>query len=414
MAVPSRRERHRAKKRRRRPAERILRVFIVLVVVILVIAGLGYGYFRYQWSKVASAPCTTCVAAANGAPYNVLLIGSDSRVGETAAEAQQFGNQSNAGGQRSDTIKIVHVNPSTGTASSMSIPRDTYVTLSGLPADSQLSSQNKINSAFSGGPDALIQTIQNTFGISISHYIVINFFGLQDAVNALGGIKMDFAYPVRDRDCQTGVCYNNSGLDIPTAGCQVLDGQQALALSRSRFYQYYANGEWNYDPSSDLGRITRQNLIISAALDKARSTYNPLSLNSLLTSVVHDFSKDDALTPNDLYALAERFHAFSGSQLQAYTLPTSPTYTSGGSAVEVVEPESASQKIAQFLGGPFGSITTPPIDAYGNPLALTVPTTTLPPVSAAPPVTNVTSSGKSTPTTSPAAKNIPSYDPRPC
>ena len=133
---------------------------------------------------------------------------------------------------------------------------------------------------------------------------------------------MDFPYPVRDRDCSTGVCYNNSGLDIPTAGCQVLDGAQALALSRSRYFQYYADGEWNSDPSSDIGRIERQNLIISAALDKAKSTYNPLRLNTLLTSVVHDFSKDNGLTAGDLFALAERYHAFSGSQLQAYTLPT--------------------------------------------------------------------------------------------
>ncbi len=255
MTIPSRRERRRAKKRRRRPAERILRGFIGLVVALLLVAGLGYGYFQYQWSKVVSNPCTTCVAAANGQPYNVLLIGSDTRVGETAAEAQQFGNQSNAGGQRSDTIKIIHVDPAAGTASSLSIPRDTYVTLSGMSANSQLSTDNKINSAFSNGSavstgaDALIQTIQNTFGIPISHYIAINFFGLQDAVNALGWDQMDFPYPVRDRDCSTGTCYNNSGLDIPTAGCQVINGQQALSLSRSRYFQYYANGQWNPDPA---------------------------------------------------------------------------------------------------------------------------------------------------------------------
>src|ERR1035441_7709267 len=123
-------------------------------------------------------------------------------------------------------------------------------------------------------------------------------------------------------DCSTGVCYNNSGLDIPTAGCQVLDGQQALALSRSRYFQYYADGQWNSDPTSDIGRIERQNLIISAALDKAKSTYNPLRLNTLFSSVVHDFSKDDALSATDLLSLAERYHAFSGSDLQAYTLPT--------------------------------------------------------------------------------------------
>ena len=410
MEIPSRREKHHAKRRRRRPAERLLRAGIFLVVFLLVVAGLGYGYFRYQWSKVSSAPCDICVAAANGAPYNILLIGSDTRVGETAAEAQQFGNQSNAGGQRSDTIKIVHVDPATGTASSLSIPRDTFVTLSGLPSDTQLSSSNKINAAFSNGPDALIKTIQNTFGIPISHYVVINFFGLQDAVNALGGIKMDFPYPVRDQDCSTGVCYNNSGLDIPTSGCQVLNGEQALALSRSRYFQYYADGEWNSDPTSDIGRITRQNLIISAALDKAKSTFNPLRLNALLTSSVHDFSKDNGLSPGDLYALAERYHAFSGSDLQAFTLPTEGATSSVAGAVEVVQPDAASQMITQFLGGPFGTITTPPLDSYGEPQQLPVSTTTTP---TAPPATTATSAQKSTATTVPASP-YPSYDPRPC
>ncbi len=414
VAIPTKRELRKAHKRRRRPAERILRVLIALVVVVLVVVGAGYGYFRFEWSKVSSSPCKICVAAANGAPYNVLLIGSDSRVGETAAEAQQFGDASNAGGQRSDTIKIIHVDPQTGTASSLSIPRDTYVTLSGMPANSELATHNKINAAFGAGPDALIQTIENTFGIPISHYIVINFFGLEDAVNALGGISMDFPYPVRDHDCLTGVCYNNSGLDIPTAGCQVLDGSQTLSLSRSRFFQYYDNGEWRSDPTSDIGRIERQNLIIEAVVDKAKGTINPVRLNDLLTSLVHDFSKDNGLSPGDLYSLAERYKAFSGSSLQAYTLPTTGAVSSVAGDVELVEPEEASQVITQFLGGPFGTITTPPIDAYGDPLTLTVPTTvptTAPPATTATTATTATSS--TTATTVPP-NPIPSYDPRPC
>ncbi len=409
MAIPTKRELRKAKRHRRRPAERILRGLIVLVAVVLVVAGLGYGYLRYQWSKVFSSPCSTCVAAANGQPYNVLLIGSDTRVGETAAQAQQFGNSSNAGGQRSDTIKIVHVDPSTGTASTLSIPRDTYVTLSGLPANSQLSSNNKINAAFSNGPDALIKTVENTFGIPISHYIVVNFFGLQDAVNALGGISMDFPYPVRDRDCATGTCYNNSGLDVPTAGCQVLSGQQALALSRSRYFQYFAGGQWHSDPTSDLGRIQRQNLIISAALDKAKSTYNPLRLNTLLNSVVHDFSKDDALSLTDLVSLGERYHAFSGSDLHAYTLPTVGASSSVAGSVEVVQPDAAAQTLTQFLGGAPGAVGTPPLDAYGSPLTLPMTTTT------APPTTNVAATpSKGTGTATAPASSIPSYDPRPC
>jgi LCP family protein required for cell wall assembly len=246
-----------------------MRAGIVAVVLLLVLVAVGYGYFRYQWGKVASSPCTTCVAVPAGQPYNVLLIGSDSREGETAAEAQAFGSAASTSGQRSDTIKIIRVDPASGTASSLSIPRDTYVTLSGMPANSPLDSANKINSAFDAGPSALVRTIESTFGIPISHFIVINFFGLQDAVNALGGINMDFPYPVRDQDCSGGVCNNNSGLNVPTTGCQTLNGTEALSLSRSRYFQYDDNGEWISDPTSDIGRIQRQNLIISAAQDKA-------------------------------------------------------------------------------------------------------------------------------------------------
>jgi LCP family protein required for cell wall assembly len=353
------------------------------------------------------------VAAANGAPYNVLVVGSDSRAGETAAEAQHFGTPSEAAGQRSDTIKVVHVDPASGTASTLSIPRDTYVTLSGVPASTGLSPQNKINAAFGGGPDALVKTVENTFGIPISHYIVINFFGLQDAVNALGGISMYFPYPVRDHDCSTGVCNNNSGLDIPTTGCLPLNGAQALALSRSRYFQYEVDGVWNSDPTGDIGRIERQNLIISAALNKAKSTYDPLRLNSLLTSVVHDFSKDNGLTVGDMFSLAERYHAFSGSQLQDFTLPTVGAYTPGGSAVEVVQPDEASQMISKFLGTSTTQVTTPPLDSYGN--ALTFPVaTTVPAVAATVPATTAPSTPAASTTPAPPATNAPSYDPTPC
>jgi len=385
------------------------------VVVLLVLVAAGYGYFRYQWGQIVSAPCSTCVAPASGAPYNILLIGSDSRAGETAAQAQQFGSTQAAGGQRSDTLKIIHIDPTAGTASSLSIPRDTFVTITGLPSNSPLSTQNKINAAFSAGPDATVKTVENTFGIPIAHYIVVSFFGVQDAVNALGGISLDFPYPARDRDCATGVCYNNSGLDIPTAGCQVLDGAMALSLSRSRYYQYYADGYWHSDPTSDLGRIQRQNLVIAAALNRAKSTYDPLKLNSLLSSVVHDFSKDDNLSASDLLGLAERYHAFSGSSLQSYTLPTTGAVSSYAGDVEVVQPDAAAATITQFLGGPFGAILTPPIDAYGSPLTLTAPvtTTTLPTATTAPPTTRPASTTGTTPAATPGT-GVPSYDPTPC
>ena len=402
--IPSHKDKRKRGRRRRSRGSRILRSLVVVLVLILVLVGAAWGYNEYQWSQVSSQPCPTCVPAANGAPYNVLLIGSDSRAGENASQAQQFGSASQAAGQRSDTIKIVHVDPQAGTARMLSIPRDTYVQLSGLPAGTGLSTDNKINSAFNNGPNGLIKTIENTFGIPISHYIVINFFGVQDAVNALGGISLNFPYPARDDDNGN----NNSGLSIPTPGCQVLNGSMALALSRSRYYQYYKDGRWYSDGTADIGRITRQNIVIAAVLNKAKSTYNPLKLNTLLSSMVHDFSKDNGLTEGDLFSLVERYHAFGGSSLQTYTLPTVPRTSSSAGDVEVVDQPSAQETLTAFLGTTPNAVSTPPIDAYGD--AIAVPAV---PAPTSAPTTAPTSPSGTTPTTAPVPQN-PSFDPTPC
>ena len=137
--------------------------------------------------------------------------------------------------------------------------------------------------------------------------------------------------------------------------------------------------------------------------------------------MVHDFSKDDGLSASDLFSLAERYHAFSGSQLQAYTLPTVGASSSDAGDVEVVQPEEASAMIAQFLGGSFGPVTTPPLDAYGNPLTLTPPTaatgtsTSGGAGTAAPAAAPAAApTGAATPAGTVPANTIPSYDPRPC
>ncbi len=88
-------------------------------------------------------------------------------------------------------------------------------------------------------------------------------------------------------------------------------------------------------------------------------------------------------------------------------------------AVEVVQPDEAAQMITQFLGGPFGTITTPPLDAYGNQLTLPVTTTTVPPATVASATTQAPSGNSSAATGSTGSSatgnpSIPPYDPRPC
>ena len=113
----------------------------------------------------------------------------------------------------------------------------------------------------------------------------------------------------------------------------------------------------------------------------------------------------------DLFALAERYHALSGSSVPAYVLPTEGAVSSYAGDVEVVQAGAASAMISQFLGGPLGTITTPPIDQYGNALTLSTPTTTT-----TAPVATTTAPASSTGTT-PAAStgtSAPNYDPTPC
>jgi len=389
-------------RRRRSAGERVLKGAVIFVAVVLVLAGGAYGYLRYRVGQIKSIGCATCTAITNSAPYNVLIVGSDSRAGNAAAVAQ-------VGGQRSDTIKILHVDPASGTAKLLSIPRDTYVTLSDMPSGSDLATDNKINAAFNYGPDPLIQTIENTFGIPIAHFVIMDFGGVIDLVNSVGGIKLDFNYPVRDYDPDTG--HNMSGLAIPRAGCQTLNGTMALALARSRFYEYEEpSGYWTHDPSGDLGRIQRQNAIIEAVIDKAKSSYNPLTINAFLGSIVNDITKDNGMSSDMMFALAQQYHAFSGSSLQTFTVPTTGgSHPTVAGAVEIVQEPAAQQVITQFLGSQPNTVVTAPLDVYGSPLS--VPSTAASSSSGSSASSGSGASGSSTATTAPGTGP---FNPTPC
>jgi len=391
----------RARRRRRSTGERVIRWVALVVALVLVLSGSVYGYLWYRLGQIKSVKCSACAVAAPGGAYNVLIVGSDSRAGDTGAAAKAFGSASQVGGQRSDTIKILHVDPATNSARLLSIPRDTYVALSGMPSGTGLATDNKINTAFNSGPIPLIQTIENTFGIPINHFVITSFNGVIDLVRAVGGITLDFPYPVRDNDAGN----NNSGLNITHSGCQTLNGTMALALARSRYYEYEVRpGYWEYDGTGDLGRIQRQNAIIEAVIDQVKSSYNPLKVNAFLSSVVHDITKDTAMSTSMMISLVQRYHAFSGSDLQTFTLPTLGASSDAAGSVEVVEQPAANQVINQFLGKSPNAVVTPPLDAYGSPVTVPSTTTTTP--------STPGGAGQSTPTT--AVPGTGSFNPTPC
>ncbi|HYA69028.1 MAG TPA: LCP family protein, partial [Acidimicrobiales bacterium] len=319
--------------RRRTAAERVLVGLIAVVLVALLGSGTLYGYVSYRFRQVhkVAVPSLTAPVVAGG-PFNVLLVGSDSRQGETSAsQAEQFGSPTEVEGARSDVIKILHIDPAAGTATILDIPRDTLVTMSGTPSSE--GTINRINVPFGTSADALVQTIQNTFGIPITHYVEIDFFGFEGAVDSIGGVYLDFPYPAKDA---------YTGLDVTQPGCQLLDGSSALAVARSRHYEYFEDGYWHYDPTSDFGRIERQDAFLRALINRAESQYNPFTLNAFLGSVVHDVTIDNTFSLPTLLSLSQRYHAFSSSDLRSYTLPTYSvgSWGSYGDVLFVQEPQA--------------------------------------------------------------------------
>jgi LCP family protein required for cell wall assembly len=402
--APRARPTGRRPRRRHSTAERILKGSVIVAAVLLVLAGAAYGYLRYRFGQIRVEHCADCTAVAASAPFNVLLVGGDTRQGVTGAVGRSVGGTPQLEGQ-ADSVKILHVDPAAGTASILSMSYDTYVSLSAMPSGTGIATDNKITAAFDAGINPLVQTIENTFGIPISHFVAINFSGLTNVVNSVGGINLDFRYPVRDNYDGR----NMAGLFIPRAGCQTLNGTMALALARSRFYQYeVSSGVWKSDPTGDLGRIQRQDAIIEAVINKAKSSFNPLTINSFLGSLVHDVTIDDGMSISMMISLAQRYHAFSGSSLVSYTLPTYAAYSPVVGDVEVVQEPQAEQVITRFLGGQPGPVTTPPLDASGSPEAV-------PPVSA-PSATQPGAGAAVTggPTPAPAVTGVGPFNPVPC
>jgi LCP family protein required for cell wall assembly len=370
-----------------------------LIVLLAAVVGGGYAYVWYRYNQINKVHIDAEVTAASGAPFTILVIGSDSRVGESS---QAFGSASVVTGQRSDVVQLWRVTPSTKQIQVLSIPRDTVVSM--LPPDSaQFGTYNRINASYNSGADQLVKTITANFGIPINHVVQVDFAGFQNAVNALGGIYLNFPYPAKDA---------YSGLNITTPGCQLLSGAQALAVARARHYEYYSDGYWQFDGTSDFGRIQRQDVFLRSLITAAKSKVSPFTVNAFIGSIHEGVTIDDGFGINELIGLALDYHSFDPSNLNAMTLPTEAANGFGdlGDVLTVQQPE-AQEMLVNIFGSDLQSPTDPPPDAAGepNPPPPVTTTTTVPPASA-----TTAPSGSSSGAAATTAAAPPSFNPTPC
>ncbi len=326
-------------------------VLSVVVVVALVVA--GYGWWTYQ--KVDRVD-VDLADVAHGEPQNYLVVGSDSRddVSADDPDAAAFLGKDAPHGQRSDSIAVLRVDPDEERVDILSIPRDLWVTLPD-------GSENRINAAYAKSTQTLIDTIQDNLGIPIHHFAEVNFVGFQKLIDALGGVPMYIDAPVRDR---------NSGLSIDSPGCTVLDGTQGLAFARSRHLQWKDSDGWHSDPTGDLGRMTRQQVLMRAALAKANSMgLDSLPrLKGLVDAALDSTTVDSGLGFGDMLALGRKFSSLDPQRLQTHSLVVEGDRYEGKDILRLDE-EGSYLTLAFFNGtkpGAAVTTTTTPLPTPGD------------------------------------------------
>ncbi len=326
-------------RRRRSWGQRLLLLVGVTASLGCLAAAAVVGWARYRFEQIPRYGDITLASAASGEPENFLLVGSDSReqLDDEAADAAAFFDGSEPGGQRSDTVLIARVEPEAERVQLLSIPRDLWLPIAGT------GSEDRINTAYSDGRQTLIDTIQQSLGIPINHYVEVDFSGFQRLVEAIGGVPMWFDTAMRDQQ---------TGLHINGRGCVTLDGRQALALARSRSLEYVDEGTWNTDPTGDLGRITRQQELIMQALQRAVALdlTSASRFNEMIDIGVDSVGIDEGLSFDTLAGLALRFRDVDEDTIVNRTLPVEDYMTDGGAAVlRIVEPD-ADAVLARFQG----------------------------------------------------------------
>jgi LCP family protein required for cell wall assembly len=252
---------------------------------------------------------------------NYLLIGSDTRkFVKNQGDEDAFGNPRDEGGQRSDTMMVVHVEPGAHRTLVVSIPRDLIVQIPGQ-------GRTLINAAFNAGPDKVIETLKVNFNIEINHYLEVDFETFRGIVKAVGDVPVYVPYPARDWDSGKGV--NPTGMYTPVGGCLRLDGNAALAYVRSRHLQYYSSVQKKWltaDPRSDLDRITRQQDFMRkiAGIAVQKSLNNPLTANDVADRVLENLKIDQNLSKDDIFSLIDAFRTVDPNDPNSVNFQTFP------------------------------------------------------------------------------------------
>ncbi|MCG9476797.1 MAG: LCP family protein [Actinomycetia bacterium] len=297
--------------------KRMPRIKTLVLIAICLLALVPVGSFVFGWLQFSKIPTVNVSAVlsprGSRSGTNYLIVGTDSRAGIDVSDPNSGAFLSGeVSGSRTDTIMVLHVDGSTTQLTS--IPRDLWVT------DPATGEKGRINSTFASGPSNLILAVE-ALGIPVDQYLEINFVSFGRLVDAVGGITIDFPYPAVD---------NQSGLSIANAGPNRLNGTEALAYVRSRYYTELVNGKPRVDGTADIGRNDRQRVFLTSLLREVSGERNPFQLFSLPGSLGAGMKRGSTFSYFDAIDLA---WTMKDASPEAVVIPVTPRRTSGGADV---------------------------------------------------------------------------------
>ncbi|SIO19595.1 transcriptional attenuator, LytR family [Carnobacterium alterfunditum] len=271
-----------------------LKIFLIIVLALFIALGL------FIWKIYSDVAGTTdkiykdveteevresSVDINKKEPFSILLLGVDT--GDLGRTEQG----------RSDTMMVLTVNPNTDTTTIVSIPRDTRTEIVGH------GTTDKINHAYAfGGTSMSVNTVQSMLDIPIDHYVEVNMQGLQDVVNAVGGVQVT-----------SPLTFSSEGYNFTEGVTASLDGKAALAYSRMRYD----------DPTGDNGRQERQRQVIQATVEKVASLSTISNYQDILGSLENNMQT--SLEFDDMVKLFNNYRSAAGNIQQEQLAATGTT-----------------------------------------------------------------------------------------
>ncbi|WP_443069664.1 LCP family protein [Streptomyces sp. SolWspMP-sol2th] len=273
----------------------------------------------------------------SGHGTNLLLVGTDGRDTITKEEKRKY-KLGGAPCHCTDTIMLVHLSADKQRASVVSLPRDSYAEIpphtDRTTGEKHSSHPVKLNAAYAeGGPTLTVRTVEHMTGVKIDHYLEVDFTSFMKTVDAVGGVQICTARPMKD---------SYTGLDLP-AGTHRLDGGQALQYVRSR----------HVDVGSDLGRMQRQQKFMAALIKQATGNgvlLNPVKFQQVSASVLGSVRADEGFGTEEMLALGKAMKDFSPASSEFASVPVgNPSFPVKGIGSTVQWDEAKSKKLFQAL-----------------------------------------------------------------